>query len=501
VTHHISNTFRRYRKVLLLVSEEHTKLPKLKIRGTSRIKLLRRTLREQPALARCVRELHMLGFQTLYYNATIEKEELVNIVASLVLACPYLERLVGFHVPYTHSYDRLSLALSTRANLKERMWLLSEQDTDSSDEDDTELGAYYFAACDPIERFLELNSNFPLLSTLVLHKNLHDDSMTLNFRAIVGTFRQLPALRNLSISGLSASSFTNLALNALPPRLQSLRLENLSGINDKGLQRFAKSHLITFIETLTLINLEITSLITVSTILSAQSTSLTSFSFVQLRAPSLSSRDSVPKFCAPRLQRMHWEIRSEAGPLPMLPLSSSNFPVERPFPFTNAEPMSCLATSLLAEGIRAGDFPSLRKVRIPHDPQGLIQALCKPLATALLPCDIVVLKPIAQRSTVHGSSVYFNPQVSVLEKATDSAVGLPLEPLDESTVDSLALSRDFSPAVLTPARSRLAAQSRILAARKAIFMTIRVYSPDGISKWTRSFVGLSEKLGVRLHMI
>jgi hypothetical protein len=127
------------------------------------------------------------GFQALYQTATIEKEELINQVASLVMACPYLERLVGFHIPYTHAFDRLSNALSTRVYMKERVWLLSDHNVYSSDDEDNDLGAYYLAASDPIERFLELNSSSPHLSTLVLHKDVVRDWDTLNFRAIIGT--------------------------------------------------------------------------------------------------------------------------------------------------------------------------------------------------------------------------------------------------------------------------------------------------------------------------
>jgi hypothetical protein len=378
------------------------------------------------------------------------------------------------------------------------MWLLSEQNTDSSDEEDTELGQYYLPVCDPIERFLELNSNFPLLSTLVLHENCYEYSTTLNFRAIVGTLRQLPALRNLSISGLSAHSFTNLTLNALPPQLQSLRLENLPRVNDKGLQRFATSHLMTSIEALMLINLEVSSLITISNILSPQSLSLKSFTFAQLRAPGLSSGASILKLVATRLQQIHWEIRSEASPSPVQPSSSSDVPVEQSFPLTNVEPFSCLATSLLAVGIRDGAFPSLRRFRIPHDPQGLIQALCKPLATALLPCNTAILNSTARRSTAYDCPVYLDSQASAPEKARDSAIGLPLEPLAESTIDSTTLSRGSSPAVLTPAHSWFAAQLRILAARKTAFMIIRVYNPDGDLKMDKIVGGFIGEVGSRI---
>ncbi|KAH7088249.1 hypothetical protein FB567DRAFT_620591 [Paraphoma chrysanthemicola] len=469
-----------YRKILLLANAEHAKAPKLKIKGTGRLKLLRRTLRERAALARCVRELHIPDFRALYENATIEREEIVNLIASLVMACPFLERVTGFHLPYLHTFDRLSQALSKRTNLRERVWLLADQETDLSDADDEEPGSYYLAACDPTERFLELNAKHPLLTTLVIHQSSQRTSTPLNFRSIVGTLRQFPALQNLAISGLSTSSFTNMVLNSLPCGLRSLRLENLPGINDTGIQRFATSRLASSIEVLTLINLEISSLVTISNILSAHLSCLRYFSLAQQRAPSLSSRNSMSNLdlSSLKLQHIHWEIRSEAGPLSTLPSSASvDIPEEASFPFANTEPICCLATALLAESIKEGAFPSLRRIRVPHDPQGIIQALCKPLATALLPSDTATL----------ASPAYDPPLLK-----QNAPFGVPMSQRADSAINSPTSSTIFSQSALTPARSRLAAQSRILAARKDSLMTVRVFDPNGnlqINKVIRGFVG------------
>jgi hypothetical protein len=177
-----------------------------------------------------VREIHLPDLQSLYAFATIEREEIVNLAASLVMACPNLERLVGFHITYTHSFDRLSYALSTRPNLKERLWVIADAYVEEDDYEEDAMQGYYHAACDPTEKFLELNSNQQTLSTLVLHQESARPAIGLTYRAVIGTIRQLPLLRHLSLSGLSSSSFSNLALTALPPDLQSLRLENLPGI-------------------------------------------------------------------------------------------------------------------------------------------------------------------------------------------------------------------------------------------------------------------------------
>lgn len=157
-----------YRKIYLLANDDDRKLPKVKVMGTSRLKLLRRTLREQPSLARCVRELHLADIHRLYREATIEREDIANMVASLVMACPRLERLVGFHIPYSRYFDRLSHALSTRPYLKEKLWYFEGRNNDVNDDEDEEIGpdsGFYIAAIDGTERFIELNSRQPVSIT------------------------------------------------------------------------------------------------------------------------------------------------------------------------------------------------------------------------------------------------------------------------------------------------------------------------------------------------
>ena len=469
-----------YRKVYVVGHDDHPQSPKTKVKGPDRLKLLRRTLRERHLMARHVRELHLPNFQTMYQQASIEREEIVNLVASLIMACPSLERLIGFHIPFTQSFDRLSYALATRPELRERVWLLSEPRDDYSDEeDDDEVNNYYLAAVDPTERFLDLHSGHPLLTTLVLHRNSGDFSPTPNFRAIVGTFRQLPMLQHLSISGLPSTSFTNLALNALPPRLQSLRLENLPGINDKGLQKFTTSHLSTSIEKLTLVNLEISSLITIRNILSEHLNKLKRFTLAQYRTPDLGPRISIPDFSCPSLQFLHFEFRSQSGPAidPFSPESRKSIE----FPFANPEPISCLAISLLAMNIKEGAFPALRRVRVPHDPQGLIQALCKPRATALLPSDTSHFTRPLQKSGSHGYAIMVDAHASQPQspKIRQSSYLVPLSPRADSAIDSPVFNTSSSSSALTPLKTRLAAQARILAARKAPLTTVRVYDPEG----------------------
>lgn len=467
-----------------------------------------------------VRELHVPDCQTLYQNATIEREEIVNLVASLVMACPNLERLVGFHIPYTHSFDRLSHALSTRTALKERLWYFADKDfeVDEDDDDDPTQG-YYHEACDKTEQFLNLNSSHFGLTTLALHQEEAQTANQLTFRAIIGTLRQFPTLRHLSLSGLSSTSFSNVTLNALPPYLQSLRLENLPGINDKGLQRFATSHAATLLESITLINLEISHIATISNFLCSRLALLKRFTLAQHRAPTLPPGADATVFAGPTLTYIHWELRSQAGPPPTL-LSPFSTPTQTSFPFINDEPISCLATLVLATSIADGHFPSLRRIRAPHDPQGTLQALCKPLATALIPSDATIFTTLPRLSELQPSlirtSVYTKSELATTvslkdflttappDTRTDSIMGSPMIACRMSFNDDGLYKRPVETpliATLTPARSRLAAQSRILAARKQTLMEFQVTDPAGDLRVEKAINGYLGDLRSRITYI
>ncbi|KAF2661261.1 hypothetical protein K491DRAFT_587839 [Lophiostoma macrostomum CBS 122681] len=511
-------TIKMYRKCWVLINEEHPKLPKQRVKGTSRLKLLRRTLRERPTIARYVRELHLSEFQTLYRDASIEREEIVNMVASLVMACPNLERLVDFHIPYAHTFDRLSSALSTRRNLKERVWLLGDDaSAESEDEEEDPSNIYYHAASDPTERFLELNSEHSKLTTLVMNQAIGQATSPLTFRFLIGTIRQLPSLRDLFISGFSASSFTNMTLNALPANLRSLRLEDLPGVNDKGLQRFAQSSLVTSLKTLTLINMEIFSLTTLSDFLSPNTSDLRYFTISQQKAPILTSDADIPNFQSEKLISIHWELRSQAGPAPVLLPTPSTFQSPQ-FPFSNSEPIPCLATSLLARNIETGLFPSLRRIRAPHDPQGLLQALCRPRASALLPSDTSLLTspprqslalnpfvqpPIDADKRLSSKYIYITSRPGTAR--TDSPMASPVTTQFHrhfTSTSKASTSASVSQAIsCPPGQSRLQAQSRILHARKQPAILFKVEDPDGVLRINKCIYGFMGKLDSRIEYV
>ncbi|RMZ71430.1 cyclin domain F-box [Pyrenophora seminiperda CCB06] len=509
-----------YTKPLVFTNKEHGKLPKLNINGTSRLKLLRKTLRENVGLGRRVRELHVFDFQALYLNASIEREEIANAVASLVMACPSLERLVGFHTPFAHGFDRLSYALSTRTCLKERVWMLTDRKEEYGEyygEDDEWLlrtGHFVREKSDPTDDFLDLNSKHRFLAALVLDQEPDPSSTPLNYRAVVGAFKGFPYLRNLSVSGLAETSFTNMALHAIPDNLQALRLEDLPGVTEKGIQRFAASPQAISIKKLALIDMGISSLVTVADILSPHFASLQRFTLVQDAAPTLDGARCMPQLRSHSLRYLHWELRCEASPLPALTLPASvNSSTWSPPFATTPEPLPCIATSLLADAIKSHALPSLTRIRIPHDPQGTIQALCKPLATALLPSDTAKFanalrpappNPITNAYTVHLDepstpatpwAKHFSYTIMSMSTGTllrvDSKSTSPLSSAfsSASAASNSAAEAEFA---LTPLRSRLAAQSRILLARKEAKMRFCIFDPEGkkrLDKTVGDYVG------------
>ncbi|KAG9379789.1 hypothetical protein A1F94_010145 [Pyrenophora tritici-repentis] len=501
VWHKAANTA-MYTKPLVFTNKEHGKLPKLNIKGTSRLKLLRKTLRDNLGLGRRVRELHLVDFQALYLNASIEREEIANSVASLVMACPSLERLVGFHAPFAHGFDRLSYALSTRTCLKERVWMLTDRE-DEFGEDDELTSGHYIRECDPTERFLDLNSKHRFLSTLILDQEPEPSSTPLNYRAVVGTFKGFPYLRHLSVSGLSETSFTNLALNAIPDNLQSLRLEDLPGVTEKGIQRFAASPQAISIRKLTLMDMNITNLATIASILSPHFASLQRFTLVQDAPPMLDGARTMPKFRSHSLRYIHWELRSEASPLPALTLPTS---VDSSCSFAISEPMCCTATSILADAIKNRALPSLRRIRIPHDPQGIIQSLCKPLATALLPSDTSKFANALRPSPTNQYSMQLDepntPNTPRTKHFSYSVMSTLRVDSKSNSPTSPAFSPNATEFALTPLRSRLAAQSRILIARKEAAMTFRIFDPEGkkrLDKTVGDYVGsVSSKISYHL---
>ncbi|MCJ1361022.1 hypothetical protein MMC16_000118 [Acarospora aff. strigata] len=352
---------RSYDTIHIVGDDSAAHVKKFKMKYGVRLKLLRRTLRGRRVLAQYVRELNVPEIRT---DSADKSKETIDLVASIVMACPNLEKLVGFYTTYDHNFDRLTHALSTRRKLKERVWVIGENE-EITDRSHNQLPP---GLMDPAqtEAFLQFHEMWTSLDTLFLHSQ---NMGILEHEVFVGVFRRLPSLQHLCISNFDIDDFNDATLQALPP-LQSLRLQGLPGITDQGLSRFAGAATSQTLRRLSLINLEIKSILVLSKIL-AHLTSLDRFTFIQESSPSLLSDVPIiqPILASPTLSYIHWDILAP-GP------ANPNF----------------------ASSVLAGGFPSLRTIRSPTDHDGLLQSICRPRAQVVLASDKYNLA--AQRSAL-----------------------------------------------------------------------------------------------------
>ncbi|KAL8912586.1 MAG: hypothetical protein Q9171_002450 [Xanthocarpia ochracea] len=326
----------------------HTK--KFKMKAGVRLKLLRRTLRERKALAQHVREVKVPRLQT---DGEAVEAKTLDLVASIVMACPNLERLVGFYPVYGHNFDRLTYALSTRSCLKEHMWMIGENP--SITERSLKQLPPGLMDLEQTESFLHFHDRWRSLSTLFLCSQKHG---VLERDVFVQCLHRLPALRHLCISNFDMDDFDDVTLQSLPS-LESLRLQDLEGVTFWGLSEFSRTKSAKGITQLSLVNLDITYLSAISNIL-LHLTSLQRFTLIQESSPEVAVGDLVfqPVIASQQLRYLHWDV--------LLPGS---------------------ANDNLASSIRAGGFPSLRTLRAPSDYDGQLQMVCRPRAQVVLPSD------------------------------------------------------------------------------------------------------------------
>ncbi|KAK4547605.1 hypothetical protein LTR36_000562 [Oleoguttula mirabilis] len=168
------------------------------------------------------------------------------------------------------------------------------------------------------------------------------------------------------LSGLGKRDFHNGTLLSLPG-LRSLRLEDLAGVTDQGIEQLAYGRLSLSLERLCLVGLELTSLRVVQVLL-ANMCRLKRFTMVQKTSPGfrpgLESASALKGLGSRTLQYLHWDVLVAGS-----------------------------ATTLIANTIASGRLPALRKVKVPCDYDGAIQALCRPIAhEALNAIDLELLE-------------------------------------------------------------------------------------------------------------
>lgn len=339
-------------------------MKKYKMKSGVRLKLLRRTLRERIYLAQHVRELKV---PRLHAEGDNTSKDMINIVASLVMACPNLERLVGFDLVYSHVFDRLTHALSTRKKLKEHIWLIGENAA-ITQRSQKQLAP---GLMDPEQKesFVKFHDAWTSLTTLFLHSpglGILEKDIFVNTKNYgdprrvqgLGILHRLPALKHLCISNFDMDDFDNSTLQSLPA-LHSLRLQDLEGVTFWGLSEYSRTANAFSLRNLSLINLDVMYISAISNLL-LHLKNLRRFTLVQDTSPEVAEGEIAiqPIIASHLLEFLHWEI--------IVPGS---------------------ANINLANSIKAGGFPRLRTIRAPSDHLGLLQALCKPRAQIQLPRD------------------------------------------------------------------------------------------------------------------
>jgi hypothetical protein len=341
----------------------HTK-KKFKIKYGTRLTLLRRTLRARQDLASYTKSLKVPAMPDGAKNKK-EKDEYMDLVASIIMSCPNLERLLGFYPTYNHEFSRFVNALSTRRKLVERVWIINASPFQRQHRyqfsDDSQSNPILAPGPLMPEQCIDLltyHSKWDNLQTLVVHCN---PGGMIDSPLFTDIFWSLHALEHLHISCFPAPSFNDATLLALPP-LKSLRLENLPGITDEGLSSYAALRRTDALTSLTLVSVPLISLPVLARLFSHLK-SLTHFTISQPCSPSLPIGVEIylhPYLAAPTLQYLHWE-------------------------FTN--PDDDKATDILAKSIMFGGFPSLKTIRAPTDHEGVLQRICRPRDRIELPGD------------------------------------------------------------------------------------------------------------------
>ncbi|KAL3477889.1 hypothetical protein BJX99DRAFT_120075 [Aspergillus californicus] len=428
---------RLYNYIHILGSDSPAQLKKYRLKRGSRLKLLRRTLRERKLLANLVLELRVPQIDLLITTGkhTAQWQEYRDLVASVVMVCPNLERLLGLTVPFNHEFDRLTHALSTRRKLKEHTWILCEatETSEASPRSDSCPGSL-----GPLQmfEFLDYHVSWTNMETLMLYGL---NQTALEPSVFLRMLDCLPSLRNLSVSNFDADAFADSALLCLPP-LETLRLENLPGITDAGLSQYTSRLESDSLTSLVLIEPNIDSLLVISKML-ASLRSLERFTLVQTsKCPTLDNGGIIfqPLLASSSLKFLHWDV---ACPNPTTALTRLDFA-----PFIKPLKHSETPNSHLAQSILAGGFPCLDVMRAPSDiePPGALQAVCQPIprGQALLQPDryslprsshgSVPTRPMALPGGNNLTSARIRAQTFIDMAAKDTENGMPVTITDHS---------------------------------------------------------------------
>jgi len=379
----------RYSKIHISDNDSPAQLKKYKTKCGTRLRLLRRTLRERRMLGSLVRQLTVQdpAIPAILPDGRPNPQfvEYRDLLASIVMVCPNLERLQGFYTFYNHEFDRLTHALSTRRRLKEHVWIVSENQAV------TERSHYQISPGlldqHQVYQFMHYHYAWSQLETLMFCSP--GGTGVLEHELFVRVFQLLPSLKHLCVSSFDGDDFMDQTLMALPA-LSSLRIEEMPGISEWGLARWAASPAAQSLESLSLLHQNLQNFLTISKIL-ASLPRLLKFTIVQADASPTMAENSMifqPIIASPTLTHLHWDVA------PSGQYTSTKYYADLP---PSSHNITQTANSHLAASILHGGFPNLLTLRAPQDldPPGVLQEVCRPTTNAeiLLPADRYGLPP------------------------------------------------------------------------------------------------------------
>ncbi|KFX94831.1 hypothetical protein O988_06118 [Pseudogymnoascus sp. VKM F-3808] len=345
-----------YETIILTGSDSMNHIKKrFKIKYGTRLKLLRRTLRGNPGLAELVKTIRVPSHMEAGAASSKKDQALYDdVIASIVMACPNLERLVGFYPHYDYDSSRIAHALSTRTRLAEQLWNIDGQPSFQTPYARSVSG-YGVPLSDQAQAFISHHSGWDFLRTLAIHCR---PTSAFDSSVLEPLWSHLPSLRHLALSSLSPPPDF---IMHLPP-LASLHLSIISTATAQTLIDLTRAPLTATLSSLTLSLLppDVMSVVAIGRILS----SLPSLSRVSFFSPTplvLPPGTTVflhPYIASPRLKFLHWDIPSSPHSSEVMNRSDANY--------------------ILAKAIDAGGFPELRRLRAPRDYDGVLQRTCRP---------------------------------------------------------------------------------------------------------------------------
>jgi hypothetical protein len=333
-----------YREIWLPSNDELPKKTLSLHRSRTRLKQLLRILTESDAYALMVRHLRVTSALACTLDGVdqtqAERRAAYDVVVEIIKRCPNLEYFSGYSPSLEDATStKLFFPLALRPYLRAHAWNVQA----------AQLGGQRLPNFDAGE-MLDCHDDWQCLETLVICSS---PGLHLGLGMINAAIQRLPSLRHLMLHKIGRSDFHNGTLLSLPC-LDSLRLDHCDGLTDQGIEQLSHMRTACTLKRLSLIGLELTSLRTIQSLM-RNMPRLQSFTLVQDTSPEMPAGmqgTNVSKALESQsLEYLHWDVL-----------------------------VAGTGTSLIANAIASGRFPSLRKVKIPCDYDGVVQELCRPIA-------------------------------------------------------------------------------------------------------------------------